>query len=90
MVIEAPERPPVAVFFGNSAGRVHDAIFLYQTALHQVKHPLSVVALLEEDNSIPSDLRRRASNRLATVPVYKHDEDAAVARIVREALGNAA
>jgi hypothetical protein len=90
MVIEASERPPVAIFFGNSIASVNDAIFLHLTALHEVKQDLSVVALLEDDHSIPSELRRRASNRLATVPVFKEDEDAAIARIAREALGKAA
>lgn len=87
MVIEAPARPPVAIFFGSSTARVNDAIFLHFAALHEVKQDLSVVALLEEDNSVPSELRRRASNRLATVPVFRQDEAAAVARIAREALG---
>lgn len=90
MIVQAPSRPPVAIFFGSSPNRVHDAIFLHQTAFYEVKQPLSVVALLEQDNSIPNDLRRRASNRLATVPVFSQDEDAAVARIVREALGQVA
>jgi hypothetical protein len=90
MVIEASTRPPVAIFFGNSIARVNDAIFLHLTALHEVKQDLSVVALLEDDHSIPNELRRRASNRLATVPVFREDEDAAVARIAREALGKAA
>lgn len=89
MVIEAGERPPVAIFFGNIA-RVNDAIFLHLPALHEVKQDLSVVALLEDDHSVPNELRRRASNRLATVPVFKEDEEAAVARITREVLGKAA
>lgn len=90
MIVEAPSRPPVAIFFGTSSARVNDAIFLHLTALHEFKEHLSVVALLEEDNSIPSELRRRASNRLATVPVFRQDEEAAVSRIAREALGVAA
>jgi len=90
MVIMAPDRPPVAIFFGISAARVNDAIFLHLSALHEVKQDISVVALLEDDNSVPSELRRRASNRLNTVPVYRQDEEAAVARITREALGTAA
>jgi hypothetical protein len=90
MVLEASNRPPVAIFFGNSPARVNDAIFLHFAALHEVKQDLSVVALLEDDHAISNDLRRRASNRLATVPVYKDDEDAAIARIAREALGKAA
>ncbi|MDF1631981.1 DUF1828 domain-containing protein [Mycoplana sp. MJR14] len=88
MIVEAKDRPPVAIFFGNSPGRVHDAIFLHQTAAYEVKQDISVIALLEQDNSVPIELRRRATNRLTTVPVFRQDEDAAVARIVREALGS--
>ncbi|MER9304605.1 DUF1828 domain-containing protein [Mesorhizobium sp. M0293] len=90
MVLEVSGRPPVAIFFGNSPARVNDAIFLHFAALHEVKQDLSVIALLEDDHAISNELRRRASNRLATVPVYKDDEDAAIARIAREALGKAA
>ena len=87
MIVEASSRAPVAIFFGTTPSRVHDAIFLHQTALYEVKQNLAVVALLEQDNSVPNELRRRATNRLATVPVYREDEEAAIARIVREALG---
>ena len=87
MVVETGNRPPVAIFFGNSPGRVHDAIFLHQTATYEVKQDLAVIALLEQDNSVPIELRRRATNRLSTVPVFRQDEEAAVARIVREAVG---
>lgn len=90
LVIEAPDRPPVAVFFGSGSARVNDAIFLHMAAVHEVKQEVSVIALLEDDNSISMELRRRASNRLTTVPVFKQDEEAAVARIAREALGLAA
>jgi hypothetical protein len=90
MVIEASDRPPVAIFFGSSASRVNDAIFLHLAALYEAKEELSVIALLEEDHTVTEDLRRRASNRLTTVPVFRQDEDAAVARITREALGKAA
>ncbi|MER8766541.1 DUF1828 domain-containing protein [Mesorhizobium sp. M0968] len=90
MVLEVSGRPPVAIFFGNSPARVNDAIFLHFAALHEVKQDLSVIALLEDDHAISNELRRRASNRLATVPVYRDDEDAAIARIAREALGKAA
>ncbi len=88
MIVEAKHRPPVAIFFGNTEARVHDAIFLHQTATYEVKEDISVIALLEQDNSVPTALRRRATNRLTTVPIFRHDEDAAVARIIREALGN--
>jgi hypothetical protein len=88
MVVEASDRPPVAIFFGNTESRVHDAIFLYQTATYEAKEKLSVIALLEQDNSISTSLRRRATNRLTTVPVFRQDEEAAVSRIVREAIGS--
>src|SRR3546814_8544244 len=45
-------------------------------------------ALLENDNSVSQDLRRRAANRLTTVPVYRRDEAAAISRIRREVLGS--
>lgn len=90
MVIEVRERAPVAVFFGNSPQRVQDAIFLQMSALYEAKVDLSVIALLETETSIPPSLRRRASNRLATVTEFREDEDAAVSRIVREAIGHAA
>lgn len=88
MVVEAGGRAPVAIFFGNTESRVHDAIFLHQTAAYEAKEDLSVIALLEQDNSISTSLRRRATNRLTTVPVFRQDEEAAVSRIVREAIGN--
>jgi hypothetical protein len=87
MVIEHDARPPVAIFFGNSIARVNDAIFLHFAAMVEAKQDVAVVALLEDDHSISNELRRRATNRLATVPVYRDDEEAAVARIAREALG---
>ncbi|MEO1200588.1 MAG: DUF1828 domain-containing protein [Pseudomonadota bacterium] len=87
LIIEAKDRTPVAVFFGNSSNRVHDAIFLHQAATYEIRQELSVVALLEDDNSVSQELRRRASNRLASVPVYHRDEEAAIARISREAIG---
>lgn len=90
LIVEAPQRVPVAVFLGSSPSRVNDAIFLHLSAIHEAKTPLSVIALLEEDTSVPAELRRRATNRLTTVPVFRQDEDAAVARIAREALGMAA
>ena len=86
MVLTAEVRKPVALFFGTSAQRVNDAIFL-QMAADLGKVEVSVVALLENDSAGSQDLRRRASNRLSTVPVSRHDEDAAIGCIQREVLG---
>lgn len=88
MVIRAPDRVPVAVFFGTSAQRVNDAIFLQMQALYEAHEQLQVIALLERENVIGHDLRRRASNRLTAVPIYRGDEPTAINRIEREALGS--
>jgi Domain of unknown function DUF1828 len=87
MVIRAPNRDPVAVFFGQSIQKVNEAIFLQMAALYEAREALSVVALLEAENSVSRDLRQRAANRLSAVPVYRGDEIAAIQRIEREALG---
>lgn len=87
MVIRGPGRPPVAVFFGSSAQRVNDAIFLQMQALYEIMEPVQVIALLERENVINHDLRRRAANRLSAVPIYRGDETTSINRIEREALG---
>jgi len=88
MVIRGAGRPPVALFFGSSAQRVNDAIFLQMQAIYEVKEPVQLVALLERENVINHDLRRRAANRLAAVPIYRGDETTSINRIEREALGS--
>lgn len=87
LVIQGPNRDPVAVFLAQSAQRVNDAVFLQMSALYEAHRPLSVIAMLEADGSISAKLRQRASNRLSAVPIYRNDEDQAVQRIVREAIG---
>lgn len=87
MVIRAPNRNPVAVFFGSSPQRVNDAIFLQMQALYEVHEDVQVVALLERENVIGHDLRRRAANRLSALPIFRGDEPSAISRIEREALG---
>lgn len=88
MVIRATGRVPVAVFFGTSAQRVNDAIFLQMQSLYEVKEPVQVIALLEREQVIGHDLRRRAANRLAALPIYRGDETTAINRIEREAVGS--
>lgn len=87
MVIEAQGRPPVALFFGVSPSRIYEAIMLHMTASYEAHCDVSVVALLESESVVSQELRRRAANRLAAVPVYRHDEAAAVTRIAQEAVG---
>ncbi len=87
LVIRAKGRTPVAVFFGTSDQRVNDAIFLQMQALYEAHEAVQVIALLERENVIGHNLRRRASNRLTAVPIYRGDEPTSINRIEREALG---
>ncbi|MCI0599758.1 MAG: DUF1828 domain-containing protein [Beijerinckiaceae bacterium] len=87
LVIRAQNRIPVAVFLAQSPQRVNDAIFLQMAAFYEAHHPLSVIAMIESDQSIPAKLRQRAANRLTAVPIFRNDEDQAVRRVVREAIG---
>lgn len=88
MVIRASGRTPVAVFFGTSPQRVNDAIFLQMQALYEVGEAVQVIALLEREQVIGHDLRRRAANRLSALPIYRGDETTAINRIEREAMGS--
>jgi hypothetical protein len=87
LVLHASGRDPVAVFLANSPQRMNDAIFLQMAALYEARQSISVIALLERETSVSRDLRQRAANRLATVPVYSGDEEAAIQRIEREVVG---
>jgi hypothetical protein len=90
LIIRSSSRDPVAVFLAQSSQRVNDAIFMQMAALYEAHSPVSVVAMLEADSSTSAKLRQRASNRLSAVPIYRNDEDQAVQRIVREAIGSGA
>ncbi len=87
MILRADDRDPVAVFFAQSSPRVYDAIILQMAALYEAREPLSVIALLEAENSISREMQKRASNRLTAVTFWKGDEIASVQRIEREVVG---
>jgi len=88
LVLNAPGRRPVALFFGTSEKRVYEAILLQMQALYESNEDIAVVALLESDAVLNRDLRRRASNRLEAIPTFRGDEIEAVHRIAREVIGN--
>ena len=91
LVIRAPKRAPVALFFVTTAQRINDAIFLHMSALYETKEELAVIALLEGETNFSNSLLRRAANRLAALPSYhRGDEKAAVNPIEQEALGRSA
>lgn len=89
-VLEAPNRPPVGVFLGTSRARVLEAVVVQMRAHFETHERVSIIALLEQGQSIPAAVRRQASNRLAAVPEFRGDEIAAIQRIAYEALGEQA
>lgn len=86
-VIRASDRNPVGVYLGTSDARILEALFVQMRAIHEVKNPVSIIALLENDRAITKKVRQQASNRLTAVTHYRGDEAAAISRITREAIG---
>lgn len=89
LVIKAAGHDPVAVFLATYDGKLQEAMFLQLVAQYEAKVPCKVVALLEANSSVSSKMRQRADNRLEAVPVFKGDEQAAIAKIQRMATGDA-
>lgn len=87
LLLKANDRNPVAVFFGTSPQRVYEAILLQMQALYETSEEVSVITLLEHDNVINRELRKKAGNRLTAVASFRGDEIAAIDRIDREATG---
>ena len=90
LIIRAPNRDPVAVFFAMSEQRVLEAVVAQMAVTYESHIPCAVVALLEKDSSVTRKMRTRASNRLAAMPIFEGDQKAAVQRIEREVLGSRA
>ena len=90
MLIQAPDRRPVAVFFGSSQQRVYEAILLQMQALYEAKEDVAVIALLENDRVVTRDVLKRAMNRLETTLTFRGDELESVHRIERAAIGTGA
>lgn len=87
LVIEAPHRPPVAIFLAMSEQRVLEAVAAHMSITYEAKVDCSVIALLDTDTTISRRVRRHASNRLTAMPIFDGDETAAVQRIAQEVLG---
>jgi hypothetical protein len=87
LVLQAPNKDPVAVFLATNEQKVNDAIYMHLVAMHEARVPVKVIAMLEDDASVGRSVRQRADNRLDAVPRYRRDERAAVDRIAREVIG---
>ncbi len=90
LLIEAPQRPPVAVFLAMSEQRVLEAVVAQMAVLYEAKAECSVIALLDRDSSVSRRMLRHAANRLTAIPIFEGDEQAAIHRIQQEALGRRA
>jgi hypothetical protein len=90
MVLQSGSRNPVAFFIATSPTKVHEAIELQMQARYEVQRPLKVVAIIEEESSVPIKLRLRADNRLDALPRFRSSEVDAIDRVVREVLGSTA
>lgn len=87
LAIVAPDRAPVAIFFGVSDLHIMEALLL-QSYAEKAEVECKVIALLETEGSVSQKARQRANNHLEAVPNFRGDEDNACKRIVREALGH--
>lgn len=87
LLIEAPRRPPVAVFMAMSEQRVLEAVVAQMAVTYESKFDCSIIALLEKDSSVTRRMRQRALNRLTAMPIFEGDEQAAVLRIQQEVFG---
>jgi len=80
-------RPPVAVFVGSNDAHVGEALLLHAYA-EKAGVPCKVLALVEAQSSLSKKTWQRASNHLHASPVFRGDEAAACARIIRAAQGD--
>lgn len=87
LIIQAPNRDPVAVFLAMSEQRVLEAVVVQMALAYEAHVNCSVIALLEKDGSVTKKMRTRASNRLTALPIFEGDQKAAIQRIEREVLG---
>lgn len=88
LVFFAPDRPPVALFFGTTDTRVYESLLLQSYAQNK-GIACSVVALFETQGSVSRKAFARASNHLDAVPIFRGYEDDAINRLGKEIVGPA-
>lgn len=88
-LIRAADRPPVAIFLGTGDSRVYEAIVLHMRLQHEVHIQCSVAVLVEKLGAISGRARQQAINRLSAFAEFRGDEEAAIERITRDAIGKA-
>jgi hypothetical protein len=83
--IVAPDKPPVAVFFGLTESRLLEALLL-QAYADKAQVKCAIVGMLETEAAVSKKMRQRALNHLDAMPIFRGDERAACLRVVRHAL----
>jgi hypothetical protein len=86
LAVIAPNRPPVAVFFGVDDKHAMEALLL-QSYAENKQVDCAVIALLETETSVTNKMRQRLSNHIEAIPSFRGDERAACIRIIRQAIG---
>jgi hypothetical protein len=64
-----------------------EAMLVHMRALHEVNVPCSVAVLVEKLSAVSGRVRQQALNRLAAFAEFRGDEEAAIERITRDAIG---
>ncbi|MBA3449322.1 MAG: DUF1828 domain-containing protein [Pseudaminobacter sp.] len=90
MVFFPSGREPVALFIATSESKLWQAMHLRLIAQHQKHFALSVVGVLEADNSLSQKVRVQADNLLDALPRYRNGPADTIQRIVRAVVGNEA
>ncbi len=86
-VLRAKGRPPVGVYLGTGDKDVLGAILVHMRAIHEVHIPCSVAVLVERGSTVSSKVKQQAVNRLAAFAEFRGDEEAAIERVARDAIG---
>jgi hypothetical protein len=90
MVFYPDARDPVALFIATNDSKLWQAMLLRMIADSEHHVPLSVVAIVETDNSVGQKARVQADNRLDALPRYRNGPNDTIQRIARIVLGNEA
>ncbi len=90
MVFYPNNRDPVALFIATNDAKLWQAMLLRVIADSEKHRPLSVVAVLETENSVSQKVRVQADNRLDATPRYRSGPDDTIQRIARVVVGNEA
>lgn len=86
-VVRAPNRPPVGIYLGVGDKQVYEAMLVHMRALHEVHVPCSIAVLVEKPSSVSNRARQQAQNRISAFSEFRGDEQAAIERITRDAIG---